>query len=83
MFLEGISAGIIAWTEGIALLVPTLTHNFMVTIIALLTSIGDELLGGGKELVEAADHAAMGVLYFLGLVMNKVQEHGKEMFLRD
>lgn len=80
MFLEGISAGIIAWTEGIALLVPTLTHNFMVTIIALLTSIGDELLGGGKELVEAADHAAMGVLYFLGLVMNKVQEHGKEMF---
>ena len=80
MFLEGISAGIIAWTEGIALLVPTLTHNFMVTIIALLNSIGDELLGGGKELVEAADHAAMGILYFLGLVINKVQEHGREMF---
>lgn len=80
MFLEGISAAIVAWTEGIALLVPTLQHNFMVTIIAILNSIGDELLAGGKELVEAADHAAMGVLYFLGLVIDKVQEHGKEMF---
>ena len=80
LFLEGATAAVVGWTEGLKNSVPEMVHNVMLAIIVTLNSVADELNEQSPALVNAADRAATAFLKFLALVISKVQEKGKAFF---
>lgn len=80
LFLDGITAAVVGWSEGLAENVPVMVHNVMLALIVTLNSVADELNNQGPALVNAADRAATAFLKFLALVITKVQEKGKDFF---
>lgn len=80
LFLEGATAAVVGWTEGIKESVPEMVHNVMLAIIVTLNSVADELNSQGPALVNAADRASTALLKFMALVFMKMQEKGKKFF---
>ncbi|WP_413854715.1 hypothetical protein, partial [Candidatus Ruminimicrobium bovinum] len=80
LFLESVSAAIVAWSTGLVNIVPELVTNLFTTLIVALNSVADEFNNQGPELINAADRASKAFLGFCALVMLKVQENGKKLF---
>lgn len=80
VFLDGVTAAVVGWSEGLAENVPIMIHNIMLALIVTLNGVADELNNQGPELVNAADRAATAMIKFLGLVFEKMQEKGRKFF---
>ena len=79
-FLEGITVAFLAWSTGWSKAIPVMVASIFDSIIVTLNGVADQFLTRSDELVEAADRCAVGILYFLSLAIQKVQERGKGMF---
>lgn len=80
IFLDGVTAAVVGWSEGLAENIPIMIHNVMLALIVTLNGVADELNNQGPELVNAADRAATAMIKFLALVFAKMQEKGKKFF---
>ena len=80
LFLDGVTAAVVGWSEGLAKNIPIMVQNIMLSLIVTLNSVADELNNQGPELVNAADRAATAMIKFLALVFEKMQEKGKKFF---
>ena len=79
-FLEGITVAFLAWSTGWSKAIPVMVASIFDSIIVTLNGVADQFLTRSDELVEAADRCAVGILYFLSLAIEKVQERGKGLF---
>lgn len=77
---DGFNAAFLSWTENMILLIPTMVDNLWAVIVEFLDTTGEKFMSDSPEMVDAVDKFAIGLTYFLGLVMQRVQERGKEMF---
>lgn len=79
-FLEGITVAFLAWSTGWSKAIPVMVASIFDSIIVTLNGVADQFLTRSDELVAAADRCAVGILYFLSLAIQKVQERGKGLF---
>lgn len=79
-FFEALTAAVVAWTEGLSKSVPIMVAALFDCVIVTLNGVADQFLTRSDELVAAADRCAVGILYFLSLAIQKVQERGKGIF---
>lgn len=77
---EGFNAAITSWLLGLQTFLPQWIDALMLAFIALCNGFADSITKNGKDVVDAADNAAMALLYFAALVVEKFQEKGKDLF---
>lgn len=77
---ESFWAALVAWSEPSKNNIGDIVHNLFTTLIIALNALADEFIQQGPDLVNAADRCALGFLYFLSLVFEKLQERGKDLF---
>lgn len=77
---ESFWAVLVGWSEPNEVGIGDVVHNLFTSMIIALNSLADEFVEQGPDLVNAADRFAIGFLYFIGLVLQKVQERGRQLF---
>ena len=68
------------WTEPNEHGIGEVVNNLFTSLIIALNSLADSFIQQGPELVNAADRCALGFMYFLTLVTEKLHERGRELF---
>lgn len=68
------------WTEPNEHGIGEVVNNLFTSLIIALNSLADSFIQQGPELVNAADRCALGFMYFLTLVTEKLHERGKQLF---
>lgn len=68
------------WTEPNEHGIGEVVNNLFTSLIIALNSLADSFIQQGPDLVNAADRCALGFMYFLTLVTEKLHERGKQLF---
>lgn len=77
---EAFWIALVGWTEPNEHGIGEVVNNLFTSLIIALNSLADSFIQQGPELVDAADRCALGFMYFLTLVTEKLHERGKELF---
>lgn len=76
----GITAGVVAWAEGLAASIPTMVAALFDCMIAVLNGVADQIFLKGDKVIDAADYMSSAIVYFLLLVRDKVLDKAKGLF---